>query len=55
MDPTDLSGFEKGIRPNTKSLYGETQGNPDIAVFPFEEIAARGPRSGRAAGGVKAN
>ena len=42
MDPTDLSGFEKAIRPNTKILYGETLGNPDIAVFPFEEIAALG-------------
>ena len=42
VDPTDLSGFEKAIRPNTKILYGETLGNPDIAVFPFEEIAALG-------------
>jgi O-acetylhomoserine (thiol)-lyase len=42
VDPTDLSGFERAIRPNTKILYGETLGNPDIAVFPFEEIAALG-------------
>ncbi len=39
VDPTDLKNFEKAIRPNTKILYGETLGNPDIAVFPFEEVA----------------
>ena len=40
VDPTDPSNFEKAIRPNTKILYGETLGNPDIKVFPFEEVAA---------------
>ena len=39
VDPTDPSNFEKAIRPNTKILYGETLGNPDISVFPFEEVA----------------
>jgi O-acetylhomoserine (thiol)-lyase len=39
VDPTDPREFEKAIRPNTKILYGETLGNPDIAVFPFEEVA----------------
>ncbi len=39
VDPTDPQNFEKAIRPNTKILYGETLGNPDIAVFPFEEAA----------------
>jgi O-acetylhomoserine (thiol)-lyase len=42
VDPTDLGGFEAAIRPNTKILYGETLGNPDITVFPFEELAALG-------------
>jgi O-acetylhomoserine (thiol)-lyase len=42
VDPTDLGGFEAAIRPNTKILYGETLGNPDISVFPFEELAALG-------------
>lgn len=42
VDPTDTSNFEKAIRPNTKILYGETLGNPDIAVFPFEEVSALG-------------
>jgi O-acetylhomoserine (thiol)-lyase len=39
VDPTDPQNFAKAIRPNTKILYGETLGNPDIAVFPFEEVA----------------
>ncbi|MCC6453998.1 MAG: O-acetylhomoserine aminocarboxypropyltransferase/cysteine synthase [Caldilineaceae bacterium] len=40
VDPTDPSNFEKAIRPNTKVIYGETLGNPDISVFPFAEVAA---------------
>ncbi len=39
VDPTDPKNFEKAIRPNTKIIYGESLGNPDIAVFPFEEVA----------------
>src|SRR5215218_7027170 len=37
VDPTDPKSFEEAIQPNTKILYGETLGNPDLAVFPFEE------------------
>jgi len=40
VDPTDPASFEAAIRPNTKIIYGETLGNPDISVFPFEEVAA---------------
>lgn len=40
VDPSDPSAFERAIRPNTKLLYGETLGNPDITVFPFAEVAA---------------
>jgi O-acetylhomoserine (thiol)-lyase len=40
VDPTDPQNFARAIRPNTKILYGETLGNPDIAVFPFEEVSA---------------
>jgi len=40
IDPTDPANFERAIRPNTKIIYGETLGNPDISVFPFEEVAA---------------
>jgi O-acetylhomoserine (thiol)-lyase len=39
VDPRDPQNFEAAIRPNTKILYGETLGNPDISVFPFEEVA----------------
>jgi len=40
VDPSDPSAFEQAIRPNTKIIYGETLGNPDISVFPFEEVSA---------------
>jgi len=39
VDPSDPQNFESAIQPNTKILYGETLGNPDISVFPFEEVA----------------
>ena len=40
IDPARPEAFEAAIRPNTKLIYGETLGNPDISVFPFEEVAA---------------
>ncbi len=40
VDPTKPEEFEKAIQPNTKIIYGETLGNPDITVFPFEEVSA---------------
>jgi O-acetylhomoserine (thiol)-lyase len=40
VDPGDPQNFEKALRPNTKIIYGETLGNPDISVFPIEEVAA---------------
>ncbi len=40
VDPAEPEGFAQAIRPNTKIIYGETLGNPDIAVFPFDEVAA---------------
>jgi len=39
VDPNDPQNFERALRPNTKIIYGETLGNPDIFVFPFEEVA----------------
>jgi O-acetylhomoserine (thiol)-lyase len=44
VDPTDAGAFERAIRPNTKILYGETLGNPDISVFPFQDVAALAQR-----------
>ena len=40
VDPSDPAAFAAAIRPNTKLIYGETLGNPDISVFPFAEVAA---------------
>jgi O-acetylhomoserine (thiol)-lyase len=39
VDPSEPEAFKRAIRPNTKILYGETLGNPDITVFPLEQIA----------------
>ncbi|MBI4762383.1 MAG: O-acetylhomoserine aminocarboxypropyltransferase/cysteine synthase family protein [Chloroflexota bacterium] len=39
VDPADPQNFERAIQPNTKIIYGETLGNPDISVFPIEEVA----------------
>ena len=40
VDPSDPAAFAAAIRPNTKLIYGETLGNPDISVFPFAEVSA---------------
>ncbi|MEM7348178.1 MAG: O-acetylhomoserine aminocarboxypropyltransferase/cysteine synthase family protein [Chloroflexota bacterium] len=40
VDPTNPKAFEEAIQPNTKIIYGETLGNPDITVFPFDEVSA---------------
>lgn len=40
VEPNDIEGFRAAIRPNTKLIYGETVGNPDITIFPFEEVSA---------------
>ncbi|MFZ2489143.1 MAG: O-acetylhomoserine aminocarboxypropyltransferase/cysteine synthase [Anaerolineae bacterium] len=40
VDPRDPANFERAIRPNTKIIYGETLGNPDITIFPFEAVSA---------------
>jgi O-acetylhomoserine (thiol)-lyase len=39
VDPRDPAAFAAAIRPHTTLLSGETLGNPDITVFPFEEVA----------------
>ncbi len=40
VDPRDPDNFAAAVQPNTKLIYGETLGNPDITVFPFEEVAS---------------
>jgi O-acetylhomoserine (thiol)-lyase len=39
VDPTNPANFEAAIQPNTRVIYGESLGNPDISVFPIEEVA----------------
>ncbi|MCB0194237.1 MAG: O-acetylhomoserine aminocarboxypropyltransferase/cysteine synthase [Anaerolineae bacterium] len=39
VDPREPEAFAQAIKPNTKILYGETLGNPDITVFPFDEVS----------------
>ncbi|NOZ72286.1 MAG: O-acetylhomoserine aminocarboxypropyltransferase/cysteine synthase [Chloroflexi bacterium] len=39
VDPSNPEAFAAAIRPNTKIIYGETLGNPDITVFPFDEVS----------------
>jgi O-acetylhomoserine (thiol)-lyase len=39
VDPSDPYNFQQAIRKNTKVVYGETLGNPQVNVFPFEAVA----------------
>lgn len=39
VDPTKPEEFAAAIQPNTKIIYGETLGNPDITIFRFDEVA----------------
>ncbi len=40
VDVDDPYGFKKALRPNTKLFFGEGLGNPQLNIFPFEEVAA---------------
>ena len=42
VDAEDPQSFKQAIRPNTKALYGETQGNPRLNPFPIGEVAEIG-------------
>lgn len=39
VDPSDPENFRRAVKPNTKIIYGETLGNPQINIFPFEEVS----------------
>lgn len=39
VDGEDPEAFRKAIRPNTKAFYGESQGNPRLNIFKYEEIS----------------
>src|SRR5512147_313338 len=40
IDPRDLSGWKKAIRPETRLLFGETLGNPGLDVLDIPAVAA---------------
>lgn len=40
VDPKDPENFERAITPQTKALYAETIGNPQIDVLDIERVAA---------------
>ncbi len=39
VDPSDLSNFDKAIRPETKALFIETLGNPNSDVIDIAKVA----------------
>jgi O-acetylhomoserine (thiol)-lyase len=39
VDPRDLAGWEKALRPNTRLLFGETLGNPGLDVLDIAAVA----------------
>lgn len=39
IDATDVSNFEKAIKPNTKTLYVESLGNPNCDIVNMEAVA----------------
>ncbi len=42
VDTNDPEAFRRATRDNTKAYFGESQGNPSLDLFPFEEVAAIG-------------
>src|SRR5699024_7348991 len=40
VDPNDVEACRNAIKPNIKIIFGESVGNSDITVFPFEEVSA---------------
>ena len=46
VDVDDPDGFRKALQPNTKLLYGEGLGNPQLNIFPIEEVAAIAKEAG---------
>jgi O-acetylhomoserine (thiol)-lyase len=42
VDPTDIDGFRKAMRDNTRLIYGELIGNPGLDILDLEAVAAIG-------------
>lgn len=39
VDPSDISNFNKAIRPNTKAIFVETFGNPNASLLDLDAVA----------------
>jgi O-acetylhomoserine (thiol)-lyase len=39
VDGEDPESFRRAIKPNTKAIYGESQGNPRLNIFPYAEVS----------------
>lgn len=46
VDGEDPESFRRALRPNTKAFYGESQGNPRLNFFPYEEVVAIAKEAG---------
>lgn len=46
VDANDPEGFRAATKDNTKAYFGESQGNPSLGIFPFEEVSAIGKEFG---------
>jgi len=46
VDPKDPENFQKAIKPNTKAIYIETIGNPELDFVDIEAIAAVAHKNG---------
>ncbi len=44
VDPTDVPGFEKALRNNTRLIYGELIGNPGLDILDLEAVATIGAK-----------
>ena len=42
VDPTDIDGFRKAMRDNTRLIYGELIGNPGLDILDLEAVATIG-------------
>lgn len=38
VDADDPQAFERAVKPNTRAFYGESQGNPRLNIFPYDEV-----------------
>jgi len=46
VDADDPQAFDRAVKPNTKAFYGESQGNPRLNIFPYDEVVPIAKRHG---------